>query len=131
VLTLNSCPCLTCSVKIVQVGITEVVFSQSYHMDTQSAKIFQEAGVHLRQYAPVCILMMRKVLALTIGSHEKVLSIFVTLVLETLAKHEERLDQKMLITCRLNHTVQITTPPEYKDAVSGTDHYSVTDRGPF
>ncbi|CAD0043533.1 unnamed protein product [Aureobasidium pullulans] len=37
---------------IVQVGITEVVFSQSYHMDTQSAKIFQEAGVHLRQYAP-------------------------------------------------------------------------------
>ncbi|KAH0372465.1 deoxycytidylate deaminase, partial [Aureobasidium melanogenum] len=47
-----SCPCLTCSVKIVQVGITEVVFSQSYHMDTQSAKIFKEAGVHLRQYAP-------------------------------------------------------------------------------
>ncbi|THZ08785.1 deoxycytidylate deaminase, partial [Aureobasidium pullulans] len=37
---------------VVLVGITEVVFSQSYHMDTQSAKIFQEAGVHLRQYAP-------------------------------------------------------------------------------
>ncbi|KAG9963559.1 deoxycytidylate deaminase, partial [Aureobasidium melanogenum] len=52
VLYCNTCPCLTCSVKIVQVGITEVVFSQSYHMDTQSAKIFQEAGVHLRQYAP-------------------------------------------------------------------------------
>ncbi|KAL2033308.1 hypothetical protein VTO58DRAFT_104022 [Aureobasidium pullulans] len=50
--TWDHCPCLTCSVKIVQVGITEVVFSQSYHMDTQSAKIFQEAGVHLRQYAP-------------------------------------------------------------------------------
>ena len=93
VLTLNSCPCLTCSVKIVQVGITEVVFSQSYHMDIQSAKIFQEAGVHLRQYAPVGILLMRGVLPLTIGSHEKDLSIFVTLVLETLIKHEEWPDQ--------------------------------------
>ena len=31
----DRCPCLTCSVKIVQVGITEVVFSQSYHMDAE------------------------------------------------------------------------------------------------
>ena len=30
----RSCPCLTCSIKIVQVGITEVVYSRSYHMDT-------------------------------------------------------------------------------------------------
>ncbi|KAI4730463.1 deoxycytidylate deaminase [Aureobasidium sp. EXF-10728] len=66
-----SCPCLTCSVKIVQVGITEVVFSQSYHMDTQSAKIFQEAGVRLRQYAPVSTLTSRLVLALTPSSHGK------------------------------------------------------------
>ncbi|KAL1310914.1 hypothetical protein AAFC00_001141 [Neodothiora populina] len=52
VLYCNTCPCLTCSVKIVQVGITEVVFSQSYHMDVESAKIFQQAGVRLRQFSP-------------------------------------------------------------------------------
>jgi hypothetical protein len=63
-------------------------------MDTQSAKIFQEAGVHLRQYAPVSLLVMRKVLALTIDSHERVSSIFVTLVWQTLMQHEEWLDQK-------------------------------------
>ena len=28
-----SCPCLTCSVKIIQVGISEVVYSQEYSMD--------------------------------------------------------------------------------------------------
>ena len=27
------CPCLTCSIKISQVGISEVVYSQSYSMD--------------------------------------------------------------------------------------------------
>lgn len=27
------CPCLTCTVKITQVGITEVVYSQGYNMD--------------------------------------------------------------------------------------------------
>ncbi|GAB7347647.1 hypothetical protein MBLNU459_g4515t1 [Dothideomycetes sp. NU459] len=52
VLYCNTCPCLTCSVKIVQVGIKEVVFSQSYHMDAESAKIFQVAGVRLRQFSP-------------------------------------------------------------------------------
>lgn len=35
----SSCPCLTCSVKIVQVGITEVVFSQSYHMDAEVSNL--------------------------------------------------------------------------------------------
>jgi len=93
VLTFDRCPCLTCSVKIVQVGITEVVFSQSYHMDTQSARIFQEAGVHLRQYAPVSILVTRKVLTLTIYSHERVLSIFVTSVPQILINPENRHDQ--------------------------------------
>ena len=29
------CPCLTCSIKIVQVGISEVVYAQGYSMDTQ------------------------------------------------------------------------------------------------
>lgn len=29
----RSCPCLTCTVKIAQVGISEVVYSQGYNMD--------------------------------------------------------------------------------------------------
>ena len=52
VLYCNTCPCLTCSIKIVQVGIAEVVFSQSYYMDAEAAKIFEEAGVRLRQFSP-------------------------------------------------------------------------------
>ncbi|KAK5684358.1 Deoxycytidine monophosphate (dCMP) deaminase [Elasticomyces elasticus] len=52
VLYCNTCPCLTCSIKIVQVGITEVVFNQSYYMDAEAAKIFNEAGVKLRQFSP-------------------------------------------------------------------------------
>lgn len=32
-LILGSCPCLTCAVKIAQVGITEVIFSRVYNMD--------------------------------------------------------------------------------------------------
>lgn len=48
----NTCPCLTCSIKIVQVGIAEVVFSQSYYMDEEAARIFREAGVKLRQFSP-------------------------------------------------------------------------------
>lgn len=28
------CPCLTCTVKIAQVGISEVVYSQGYNMDS-------------------------------------------------------------------------------------------------
>jgi deoxycytidylate deaminase len=27
------CPCLTCSIKLIQVGISEVVYSKSYMMD--------------------------------------------------------------------------------------------------
>jgi dCMP deaminase len=52
VLYCDTCPCLTCSVKITQVGISEVVFSQSYNMDTETAAIFKEAGVKLRQFSP-------------------------------------------------------------------------------
>ena len=48
----NTCPCLTCSMKIVQVGIKEVVFSRSYYMDAEIAALFKEAGVHLRQFSP-------------------------------------------------------------------------------
>lgn len=51
----NTCPCLTCSIKIVQTGISEVVYSQAYSMDSESAKVFESAGVRLRQYiAPPC-----------------------------------------------------------------------------
>jgi dCMP deaminase len=52
VLYCNTCPCLTCTIKIVQVGITEVVYSESYYMDAEAAKIFQAAGVKLRQFSP-------------------------------------------------------------------------------
>lgn len=47
----NTCPCLTCSVKIVQSGIKEVVYSQSYSMDDLSSKVLNEGGVILRQYS--------------------------------------------------------------------------------
>ncbi|KAK5117199.1 hypothetical protein LTR85_008967 [Meristemomyces frigidus] len=52
VLYCNTCPCLTCSIKIVQVGIAEVVYNRSYYMDSEAASIFKEAGVHLRQFSP-------------------------------------------------------------------------------
>lgn len=53
ILYCNTCPCLTCSIKIVQVGITEVVYSQGYSMDTETAEIFRNAGVKLRQFSAV------------------------------------------------------------------------------
>ncbi|KAG5354376.1 Deoxycytidylate deaminase [Yarrowia sp. C11] len=50
----NTCPCLTCSIKIVQAGIKEVIYSKSYNMDAQSSKVLHDAGVTLRQFtAPV------------------------------------------------------------------------------
>lgn len=49
----NTCPCLTCSVKITQVGISEVVYNQGYMVDMMTAKIFEESGVKLRQFSPV------------------------------------------------------------------------------
>ncbi|KAL1629601.1 Deoxycytidine monophosphate (dCMP) deaminase [Diplodia seriata] len=52
ILYCDTCPCLTCSIKITQVGISEVVYSQAYSMDVDSAKIFEEGGVTLRQFVP-------------------------------------------------------------------------------
>lgn len=52
VLYCNTCPCLTCSVKITQVGISEVVYAQGYNLDSTAAAIFKEGGVHLRQFSP-------------------------------------------------------------------------------
>lgn len=53
VLYCDTCPCLTCSIKIAQVGISEVVYAQGYSMDGETAAVFQEAGVRLRQFVPV------------------------------------------------------------------------------
>ena len=39
----QSCPCLTCSIKIAQVGISEVVYNQGYSMDTEVSKLLISA----------------------------------------------------------------------------------------
>ncbi|KAL4801394.1 cytidine deaminase-like protein [Aspergillus unguis] len=52
ILYCDTCPCLTCTVKIAQVGISEVVYSQGYNMDSDSAAILEAAGIRLRQFSP-------------------------------------------------------------------------------
>ncbi|KPM35054.1 hypothetical protein AK830_g11531 [Neonectria ditissima] len=52
VLYCDTCPCLTCSIKICQVGIKEVVYAHGYSMDKETAQVFREAGVRLRQFIP-------------------------------------------------------------------------------
>lgn len=52
ILYCNTCPCLTCSIKITQCGIKEVVYNQSYSMDEHTAMVFKRGGVILRQYSP-------------------------------------------------------------------------------
>ncbi|BGP38541.1 Deoxycytidine monophosphate (dCMP) deaminase [Rhodotorula kratochvilovae] len=49
VLYCNTCPCLRCTVKIVQCGVKEVIYSLSYSMDSASRRVMEEAGVVLRQ----------------------------------------------------------------------------------
>ena len=46
----NTCPCLTCSIKIVQTGVSEVIYSQDYSMDQVSARVLEDGGVKLRKY---------------------------------------------------------------------------------
>lgn len=53
VLYCDTCPCLTCSIKIAQMGVSEVVYAQGYSMDGETAAVFREAGVVLRQFVPV------------------------------------------------------------------------------
>lgn len=53
VLYCDTCPCLTCSIKICQVGISEVVYAHGYSMDNETAEVFRQAGVKLRQFIPV------------------------------------------------------------------------------
>ena len=50
--THDRCPCLTCSVKLVQVGVKEVVYSVSYSMDTQAEDVMRAGGVKVRQFSP-------------------------------------------------------------------------------
>lgn len=52
VLYCNTCPCLTCSIKIVQSGIKEVVYAQSYSMDDSSHQVMSQANIVLRQFLP-------------------------------------------------------------------------------
>ncbi|KAL9716479.1 Deoxycytidine monophosphate (dCMP) deaminase [Leucoagaricus gongylophorus] len=52
VLYCNTCPCLKCTVKIIQTGIKTVVYNLSYKMDDASALLFQQAGVQLRRFDP-------------------------------------------------------------------------------
>ncbi|KAI0756751.1 cytidine deaminase-like protein [Daedaleopsis nitida] len=51
VLYCNTCPCLKCTIKIIQTGIREVVYNLSYKVDDASAALFAEAGVILRRHA--------------------------------------------------------------------------------
>ncbi|KAF9786662.1 cytidine deaminase-like protein [Thelephora terrestris] len=52
VLYCNTCPCLGCSVKIIQCGVKEVVYHLGYKVDDGSAALFREAGVTIRRHAP-------------------------------------------------------------------------------
>ncbi|KAM5530745.1 hypothetical protein V8D89_015605 [Ganoderma adspersum] len=51
VLYCNTCPCLKCTIKIIQTGVKEVVYNLSYKVDDASAALFAEAGVILRRHA--------------------------------------------------------------------------------
>ncbi|KAI8830339.1 cytidine deaminase-like protein [Chytriomyces cf. hyalinus JEL632] len=49
ILYCNTCPCVQCARKIIQLGINEVVYSQSYGMDSITIRLFGEAGIVMRQ----------------------------------------------------------------------------------
>lgn len=46
----NTCPCITCSIKIVQSGVKEVVYSLEYSMDQETSRFLSESGVLIRKY---------------------------------------------------------------------------------
>ncbi|KAF8922029.1 cytidine deaminase-like protein [Mucidula mucida] len=52
VLYCNTCPCLKCTVKVIQTGVTAVVYNLSYKVDAASAALFEQAGVDLRRHPP-------------------------------------------------------------------------------
>ncbi|KAJ7225355.1 cytidine deaminase-like protein [Mycena pura] len=53
VLYCNTCPCLKCTIKIIQTGVKTVVYNLSYKVDDASAKLLADAGVELRRFQPV------------------------------------------------------------------------------
>ncbi|KAI8816977.1 deoxycytidylate deaminase-like protein [Fimicolochytrium jonesii] len=53
ILYCNTCPCLGCAKKIIQVGVKEVVYAQAYGMDGMTERLLTEAGVVLRQWVGV------------------------------------------------------------------------------
>ncbi|KAI8323145.1 hypothetical protein GQ54DRAFT_121046 [Martensiomyces pterosporus] len=57
VLYCNTCPCLGCAKKIVQVGVKVVVYSKGYGMDELTLKLFKEAKIVVRQHTPPTISM--------------------------------------------------------------------------
>ncbi|KAI9503922.1 Deoxycytidine monophosphate (dCMP) deaminase [Coemansia spiralis] len=57
VLYCNTCPCLGCAKKIVQVGVKVVVYSRGYGMDELTLKLFKEANVVVRQHTPPAVSM--------------------------------------------------------------------------
>ncbi|KAJ2084149.1 Deoxycytidine monophosphate (dCMP) deaminase [Coemansia sp. RSA 988] len=57
VLYCNTCPCLGCAKKIVQVGVKVVVYSKGYGMDDLTLKLFDEAKVKVRQHTPPTLSM--------------------------------------------------------------------------
>ncbi|KAJ2106393.1 Deoxycytidine monophosphate (dCMP) deaminase [Coemansia sp. S142-1] len=57
VLYCNTCPCLGCAKKIVQVGVKVVVYSKGYGMDELTLKLFKEANIVVRQHTPPTLSM--------------------------------------------------------------------------
>ncbi|ORX86209.1 putative deoxycytidylate deaminase [Anaeromyces robustus] len=49
----NTCPCIGCTIKIIQVGVEEVVYALEYRHDEMIKKLFKEAGVSIRKYNKV------------------------------------------------------------------------------
>lgn len=50
VLYCNTCPCLQCTIKIIQTGISCVVYRNEYKFDKQSKTLLDEAGIAVRQF---------------------------------------------------------------------------------
>nr|CAG8611660.1 5483_t:CDS:2 [Entrophospora candida] len=51
ILYCNTCPCLGCTVKLIQIGVKEVVYNRSYRMDEKTSQLLKSAGVKLRQHS--------------------------------------------------------------------------------
>jgi len=55
ILYCNTCPCLKCTIKIIQSGVKTVIYNLSYKVDEASARLFHEAGVEIRRHVPPVI----------------------------------------------------------------------------